>query len=149
MFFITDGYNTGPATDDEVIDQTMLIKELYGAEIYVIGNYVYFLIDYIISQSPGLTKMNSIWFYIITLGVTPEINEGHLRQMASSPVEIHSYIVQTFEHLQNVVSSITSSTGACLVPTASPPPDPSRFFALYFSHLHEDYKNSGFLQSGK
>ena len=42
MFFITDGYNTGPATDDEVIDQTMLIKELYGAEIYVIGNYGHF-----------------------------------------------------------------------------------------------------------
>ena len=61
-------------------------------------------------------------------GVTPEINEGHLRQMASSPVEIHSYIVQTFEQLQNVVSSITSSTGACLVPTASPEPVPSRLF---------------------
>ena len=38
IFFITDGYNTGPATDDEVIEENMRIKEIFGAEMYVIGN---------------------------------------------------------------------------------------------------------------
>ena len=37
IFFITDGYNTGPATDDEVIEETLRIKEIFGAEMYVIG----------------------------------------------------------------------------------------------------------------
>ena len=67
-------------------------------------------------------------YVLFLVGVTPEINERHLEQMASSPIEIHRYIVQTFEQLQNVVSSITSSTGACLVPTASPQPVPRKMF---------------------
>ena len=39
IFFITDGYNTGPASDREVIEEANRIKEIYGAQMYVIGTW--------------------------------------------------------------------------------------------------------------